>query len=276
MLKKQLLSKSLKNVLSIVLFSLVLIACNKEYDQLLKSNDFGLKLKKAYEYYEKGDYYKAQVLLDQARPFYRGKPELESIYFHYAYTQFHQKKYIFAAHYFRDFAGVFPNSQYTEEALYMSAYANYMLSPSYRLEQTYSKKAIDGFQLFVNTYPTSERVERCNILIDELRLKMEKKAVAEADLYYRLREYQAATRTYKNVLRDYPDTKEADRIRFKIVDASYKLAANSIFTKQQERFLATIDEYKDFIERHPDSEYKKEANAIHKSVQRALKELNLP
>lgn len=58
----------------------------------------------------------------------------------------------------------------------MSVYSLYKTSPGYRLDQSNTEKAIDGFQLFVNTYPNSKRVEECNKLIDECRAKIEFKS----------------------------------------------------------------------------------------------------
>lgn len=240
-------------VFPVLIMAFILSSCSRDYDKLLKSDDFALKLAKAYEYFEAEDYYKAQILFEQARPFYRGTKELEKIYFYYTYSQYHQKKYILSAYYFKDFSKNYPNSEYAEEASYMAAYSSYMLSPNYKLEQTTTQNAIDGFQLFINSYPNSDRVERCNILIDELRAKKEKKAIATADLYFKLKEYQAATHCYKNVLKDYPDTRSAADIRMKILRASYALAVNSVDTKKVERFENTIVEYKELKERHADN-----------------------
>ena len=65
---------------------------------------------------------------------------------------------------FKNFSNTFPNSEYREESDFMTAYSNYQLSPTFRLDQTYTIKAIEGFQLFANTYPDSKRVEECNRL----------------------------------------------------------------------------------------------------------------
>jgi outer membrane protein assembly factor BamD len=259
--------KLAKIVFPVLIMTFVLSACSRDYDKLLKSDDFALKLAKAYEYFEAEDYYKSQMLFEQARPFYRGTKELEKIYFYYTYAQYHQKKYILSAYYFKDFAKNYPNSEYTEEANYMAAYSSYMLSPNYKLEQTTTQNAIDGFQLFINSYPNSDRVEKCNILIDELRAKKEQKAIATADLYFKLKEYQAATHCYKNVLKDYPDTRSAADIRLKVLKASYSLALNSVDIKKVERFENTIEEYKEFKERHgEDSALMESAEKIYKSA----------
>jgi outer membrane protein assembly factor BamD len=247
------LKKTLYIIFSVSIL-LILTSCSRDFDKLLKSDDYGLKLSKAYEYFEAEDYYRAQTLFEQARPFYRGTKELEKIYFHYAYTQYYQEKYILSAYYFKDFYKNYPNSEYAEESQYMAAYSNYEMSPNHKLEQSTTVQAIDGFQLFVNSYPNSDRVERCNILIDELRAKLEKKAIATADLYYKLREYQAATQSYQNVLQDYPDTRAAAQIRIQILKASYELALNSVDSKKEERLEDAIEAYRIFKDRHGSNE----------------------
>lgn len=263
----------IKKIFPLLILTIVLSSCNRDFDKLLKSDDFGKKLAKAYEYYEAEDYYKAQTLFEQVRPFYRGTEELEKIYFYYAYAQFHQKKYILSSYYFKDFTQNYASSKYAEESTYMVGYSNYMMSPNSRLEQTSSMKAIDGFQLFINSYPNSDRVEKCNLLIDELRAKMEEKAISTADLYFKLTEYQAATHSYKNVLKDYPDTRSAEEIRLKIVRASYELANNSVDMKKEERFEETIKEYNEFIDRHPESELKVDAEKLYDLANAKLKDL---
>jgi outer membrane protein assembly factor BamD len=263
--------KKVIKTLFIVSIVLILASCSRDFDQLLKSDDYGLKLSKAYEYFEAEDYYKAQTLFEQARPFYRGTKELEKIYFHYAYTQYHQEKYILSAYYFGDFYKNYPNSEYAEESQYMAAYSNYEMSPNHKLEQSTTAQAIDGFQLFVNTYPNSDRVEKCNILIDELRAKLEKKAITTADLYFRLREYQAATQSYQNVLQDYPDTRAAAQVRMQILRASYELAINSVDSKKEERLEEAINAYKVFKDKHGDNEaLMEEATKIYNSATERL------
>lgn len=264
------LKKALYIVFSVSVL-LILTSCQRDFDKLLKSDDYGLKLSKAYEYFEAEDYYKAQTLFEQARPFYRGTKELEKIYFHYAYTQYYQEKFILSAYYFKDFYKNYPNSEFSEESQYMAAYSNYEMSPNARLEQSATIQAIDGFQLFVNSYPNSDRVERCNILIDELRAKLEKKAIATADLYFKLREYQAATQSYQNVLQDYPDTRGAAQLRMQILRASYELAINSIDSKIEERLEDAINAYKVFKDKHGSNEaLMKEAEKIYNTTTERL------
>ena len=145
-----------------VFLLLLLGGCKSEFEKIRASGDTELIHKKAFELYEQEEYLRAQTLFELIIPAYRGRPELEKIYFTYAYTYYYLNKFILSNYYFKTFAATFPTSSYKEEAEFMSAYSHYQLSPIYRLEQSYSEKAIDGFQLFVNTYPESERVKEAN------------------------------------------------------------------------------------------------------------------
>ncbi len=250
-----------------------LTSCKSDFEKLRASGDVDLIYKKAFEYYEEEEYGKAQNLFELIINNLRGKVEAEKVYFYYSYTHYHLRRFVLASYYFSNFSTTFPNSTYREDADYMMAYSNYRLSPSYRLDQTYSSKAIDQFQLFVNTYPTSDKVEECNKLIDEMRRKLEKKAFAEGELYYNLRQYQAATQSFENLLRDFPETPDAERVRFLVMKGNFLLAENSIVSKQIERYTATLKFYKKFINKYPTSKYRKEADSISKTSNKKLKQL---
>jgi len=169
-----------------------LTACKSEFEQVRISNDPERILTTSIKYFDKGDYLRAQTLMELILNQYRGTRQGEELFFKYAYTHFHLGNYQLAATYFTNFASTFGYSSYTEDADYMTAYSYYKQSPSFRLDQESSIKAIDVFQDFANKYPDSERVAECNKLIDELRAKLEEKAYAQGLLYYDLSQYQAA------------------------------------------------------------------------------------
>ena len=252
---------------------LFLSSCKSEFEKIRATGDVKAIYAKAFEYYEAEEYLKSQNLFELIINNLRGKVEAEKVYFYYSYTHYHLKRYTLASYYFQNFSTTFANSTYREEAEFMRAYSNYQLSPSYRLDQTYSLKAIEQFQLFVNTYPTSERVAECNKLIDIMRRKMERKAFAEGELYYNLRQYQAATHSFENLLKDFPESPEAEKVRYLVLRGNYLLSQNSIFSKQEERFKATLAYYKKFVEKYPASKYRKDADSIHKNTNKKLKQL---
>jgi len=222
-----------QTIFSIILGSIILLsACKSDFEKVRTNPDPDFLIKKAFEYYEQEDYNKAQTLFELVINSLRGKTEAEKVYFSYAYTHFYQGKYILASYYFKNFVATYGNSPLKEEAEYMSSYSYYKLSPIYRLEQSNTLKAIDGFQIFVNTYPNSERVAECNRLIDEMRIKLERKEFSIGQLYYDTKQYQSATRVFENMLKDYPDSKDHENIRHLIVKSAYLLAENSVYGRE--------------------------------------------
>lgn len=251
--------------------SMLITSCKSEFEKLRISNDTELVYKKAMQYYDNKDYYKAQILIEQIIGRYRGKKEAEELYFRYAYTHYYLSNYILAASYFQNFANTYLTSPLREEAAYMSAYCNYLQSPDYKLDQTFTLKAIDELQTFINTYPESKRADKANDLIDELRLKLENKAFHEATLYLDLRQYQAAIVSLQNILKDFPDTKNNEQIRYLIVKANYELALRSIYSKKENRFEQVQTSAELFKSKYPTSKYRKEVNTLLKKAKDNIK-----
>ena len=183
--------------------------------------------------------------------------------------------YILAAHYFDSYAKTFGNSNRKEEAVFMGAYSNYLMSPTYRLDQTYTAKAIEEMQLFVNNFPTSDKVEQCNDYIDEMRKKLEIKSFEEGKLYFKIRQYQAAITSFKNVLIEYPDTKNIEEIYYFVIKSAYLLAENSIYEKKKERFEETLKYYNQFKKRYPRSKYLKQLRTDIKNSNDQIKSLSV-
>ncbi len=267
------MKKRLVQMLLLPVFALFAVGCKSEFEKIRGSGDTDKMYTKAFQYYEQEEYLRAQTLLELIIPAYRGKPELEKIYYTYADTYYKLGKYIMANYYFKNFTSTFPNSAQREDADFMAAYSNYMMSPGFRLEQTYTEKAIDDFQLFANTYPNSPRLKECNRLIDEMRLKLEQKVLDEGILYYNMRQYQAATTTFENLLKDFPETANAEQVRYYIAKANYLLAENSIFEKREERFKKTVGYTKDYLEKFKDSDNYNEVKSFYNNAVKQLKSI---
>jgi outer membrane protein assembly factor BamD len=261
------------NFIWIAALFLFLSSCKSEFEKLRTSGNADAILKKADALYDKGDYSKAQTLYDLVISSLRGRQDAEKVYFRYAYTHYFLEKYVSGNYYFDQFSKTYPGSASREEADYMAAYCNYKQSPGHKLDQTATGKAIDELQLFVNTYQSSERVKEANKLIDEMRQKLEIKAFNEGTLYFNLREYQAAIQTYNNVLKDFPETNNAEFIRYKIILAAYDYAKNSVLDKQEERYKLAIEESDSFLGRFDKSKYRKEVASINKESKKKLKEI---
>jgi outer membrane protein assembly factor BamD len=245
--------------------AVLLTSCSR-YQRLVKSGDNELKYKKAVEYYENEDYYRAMQLFDQLIPVFRGTDKAESIYYMYANAYYKQQDYILASHYFQRFTANFPRSEKAEECAFMSAYCLYLDSPRYSLDQTSTLEAVKELQLFIDQYPNSSRLQECNELIDKLREKLEKKYYEIAKLYYKMSSYKSAVTSFDNLINDFPDTDYREESMFLILKANYKYALNSVAEKRKERFTEAMKKYNDFASLYPESLYMKEARNIYEDI----------
>lgn len=253
--------------------TLMLFGCKSEFETIRTSGNPETILAKANEYYAAEEYQRSQSLYELSIAPFRGKAEAEEIAFRYAYTYYYTRQYVLASYYFKNFATTYGGSSLREEADFMSAYSNYQLSPVYRLDQSYSQKAIEGFEEFANRYPASERVAESNRLIDEMRAKMETKDFESSKLYMDLRRFESAQRGFENVLKDYPETNRAEEIRFLMAKSQYQYADLSFRTRQRERFESAVELLEAFLGRYPDSEFANEAGNFLKKSQEKLKTL---
>ncbi len=246
-----------------------------QYDKLLKSDDFDAKYVKAKEYYAEGDYAKALPLLDQLLTVKIGTPEEKEIRYYMAYCYYGQGDYFSSASLFKQVFSIFPLSGEAEESLFMSAKSMYDASPRYQLDQTYSYKAIESFQYFIDVYPKSALVKDANAYMDEMRSKLELKLISSAELYYNTEHYQAAALTFKNVLLDFPDTKDAEEISFKIVNSYFSYAGQSVICKRAERYDMAIDAYGEFMKSYPNSSKADQAKSLYeRSIDLKQKSIN--
>ncbi|MEL6942926.1 MAG: outer membrane protein assembly factor BamD [Bacteroidota bacterium] len=242
-------------------------SCKTEFEKIRTSGDPKLLLDTANKYFDEEEYQKAQTLYELIIPVYRGQKELEDIYYKYAYTYYYLESYILAAYYFDNFGQTFGASPRREEIDFMSAYANYQLSPTFRLDQKYTLTAIDKLQTFINTYTTSDKVDQANKLIDQLRQKLERKAFESGKLYYELRQYASALQSLENLLKDFPETKRVAEVRYYIILATFEYAENSIIDKQEARYRSAVELSDKFIEKNADSELINEVRTIRKKAE---------
>ena len=258
---------------SIISLVLLFVSCS-EYSHIQKGRDMEAKLNLAIRLYEKGSYFKALPLLEELITVYRGTQKAEKTYYYYAYTNYRLGDYEGAAYDFDNFAKTYPSSEFAEECAYMHAYCFYENSSDYNLDQSSTIKAINELQLFTDRFPRSSRLEQCNKLMDQLRNKLELKSYANAEMYFDMESYKAATTSYKNLLHDFPSTQFREDALFKIVKSTYLLAENSIEEKKVERYEETIAAYTDFVSAFPESRQKGKAHDFLESSQKKLSKIN--
>jgi len=224
----------------------------------------------AKKYYEENEYFKALPLLDELHTLFKGTKKAEEVDYLLAYTHYGLGANMLASYKFKLFTLTYPFSKHNEELAYMAAYCYYLESPKYSLDKTNTLKAIQELQTFIDKYPESEKVEKCNSLIDDLTTKVHRKVYSIAKLYYDIEDYNAAITALNNVLTDYPTIDNQSEIQFLILDANYKLAINSVSSKKIERLNNTIASYRYFAKNFPEDNRLKEANNIY---EKSIKQL---
>lgn len=251
----------------------LLLACSTEKQTMNKYARKGNVSERdtaAFYFYEKGDYEKASFLLEDLLAIYRTDPRAEKVLYTYAYAKYKQRLYPIAAYHFEQYTLRFPNSDKVEECAYMIGYCFFKQTSPHYLDQTFTKKAIEQMQVFINTYPGSIKVEEANDVISKMREQLAHKAFEQAKLYLKLSNYKAAVYAFSNFIRTYPDSRYREEAAFRQIEAEVELAGASIASKKKNRYLDAIEMYERFVDRYPNSVYIREAETFYIKAKKNL------
>ena len=258
----------------VVLLALLLTAAGcSNYQKLLKSNDVQKKYTAAVKYYEKGDYYRAGELLDAVAPLLTGTDQAEDALFYQANANYELGNYLLSETYFRNFYTTYPRSEKAERAMFMQVKSLYNESPNYEQDQASTLTAIDAVQEFMQRYPQSEFLAEANQILDNLVVKLDKKAFDSAKLYYKIHAYKASVVALTNFIREYPSSPFAEEAAFLKIESQYEYAKQSVASKQEERFYEVVEFYQNFVDQYPESEYIRNAGQIYDNALAELEKL---
>ena len=237
----------------IVFLSSILLSCN-EYQKLLNSTDNDTdKYNAAEKYYNDGEFRRANALIEQLIPSYRGKPQGERLVFFFADSYFQIKLYYSAAIQFENFIKSYPNSQRIQEAYFMEAKSYYMLSPLYTLDQDDTYTGIDKLQVFINRFPNSEYVSEALELMDDLQNKLEEKDFEISKQYYTIRDYTSAIKALDNFVADNPGTIFREEALYYKWLSQFEIAINSIESRIVDRVTELERSLDNFLRNYPDT-----------------------
>ena len=93
----------------------------------------------------------------------------------------------------------------------------------------------------------------------------------EGQLYYDLKYYESATQTFENMLKEFPESKDAEKVRLLAVRAAYQLAENSIYTRQEDRYRSASKKAGEFLAKYKESPYTKEVESIYSNSEKQIK-----
>jgi len=262
----------IRNSVYIGILLFILSSCSG-YEKVLKSSDYNLKYKKAFEYYYKGDYNRASGIFEQIVTVFRSTSKSDSITFFQGMAAYKQRDYVTAQYYFSSFVQTFSYSQFAEEAEFLSAYCLYLDSPKASLDQESTYKGIESIQSFMRKYPSSKFYEQAKQCMIELQDKLVEKSYLSAKLYYNMGDIKlkSAIIALKSSLEEFPNTKYREEMMWLILDSNFKIAENSIESKKKDRYQSTVDEYYSFISEFPQSKWKDDAQKIYEKSEKLIK-----
>lgn len=259
-------TQSMRRLLLMLPLLGMLASCS-EYTKVMKSRDVDYKFDYAKRAYEDKKYVQASTVLNDIYTPLRGTAKGEEALFLLAMSYYENQDYTNANVFFKTYYQRYPKGKYAELSHYYSGYGFYLDSPDPQLDQTYTVKAIEELQNFLERYPKSEKVPEAQQAIFEMQDKLTLKELQNAQLYYNLgnfmgNNYESAVIVAQNALKDYPYSKYREEFEFLILKSKYQQAKNSVSEKMGERHSDVVDEYYSFVNNYPESKHLKEAKTI--------------
>jgi outer membrane protein assembly factor BamD len=171
-------------------------------------------LKYAIKLYEEEDYQEAVKEFESILLQYAGSSLIDDAQYYIGLTRYQREEYIIAAYEFSKLIKNMPASSFVADAQFMLAECYYGLSPNYNLDQVYTKKAIEEYQVFIDFFPLNERVHKAEEKINELNEKLALKNFTVAQIYEKMDYYTASMKYYDYVVETYHDTEYAPKALF--------------------------------------------------------------
>jgi outer membrane protein assembly factor BamD len=255
----------MKKIILLLLSITALKACSP-YQEAYKSEDPEVKLQMIDTLIKEEKYSKALTLFEQIVNRYRGTDKAEELSIKYANSFYYTGDYLNSAYQFDRFVQSHPTSKDKEYAMYMAAKSYYEMSPEYSNDQRDTERALVKLQDYIDTYPGGKFTQEANALVEELRLKLDRKAYEIAKNYHHRNRYISAIRAFENFISAHPGSQYLDDAQFYLLESQYLYAINSTDELIPERIGVAIKFYNTFVSRFPASEYRDDADKIMESM----------
>lgn len=214
-------------------------------------------LQKAIKLYNDEDYEDAVTEFEAIILQYAGSSIIDDAQYYLGMTRYQRGEYIIAAYEFSKLLKNIPASPFVPDAQFMLAECYYALSPNFNLDQSYTKKAIQEYQAFIDFFPLNEKVHDAEVKIKELNTKLAEKNITIARIYEKLSYYTASLEYYEYVVETYHDTEYAPQ-------ALYSKIMLLIDREREDEALADM---KKFLLLFPDNENAEKIKTLKESLE---------
>lgn len=261
---------------SCLLLILFAITSCKNEALIQRGDSLEVAYNKAKALFDKENYTESAQAFETVIQIARGTDFGEDAQFYLAESYFRNERYLLAAAEYERYISLFPRKERRQVAQFNEALCYYRLSPRFKLDQGYTRKSIEKFQLYSNRYPAAENIQEASKYITELRSKLAKKLYHSADLYMRTDQYEAAIIYYDLTIDQYPESIWAQRSLVDEINAHNVYASRSVQNKQRERYQNAVATYEKFVQLFPNGEYREQADDYVDEARSALADLREP
>lgn len=254
---------------------LIVFATGCKNEALIRPGDsLATAYKKALRQYQNENYREAATAFQTVINVGRGTDYAQSAQFYLAETYYKDERYLLAANTYQQFTTLYPRSPKRQTAAFKEALSYYHLSPRYRIDQTFTRQAIEKFRIFISRYPESEEADLAAKYLTDMRSKLAHKKFNAAEMYMLTDQYEAATIYYDLVIAEFPETAWAERALVNEIAAYNEYASKSVRTKQYERYQKAVEAYEKYLQLFPNGPNRQAAENHVDVAREALADLN--
>ncbi len=185
------------------------------------------RLRYGYRLLEKGTTYNAKQVFEELIYSAPGSAIIDSAHYGLAETFFTEDNYYQALIEYEILVSSFPRSPLVDDAAFKVGLCYWEQSPSYKLDQTETRRAIDAFQIFLLDYPGSEYVGEAVDYLYRCREKLARKLLYQGTTYSKLGtdgDMIAAIIALQEMLQLYPDSSYTGEALWWLAEAFYRLS----------------------------------------------------
>ncbi|REL33712.1 outer membrane protein assembly factor BamD [Rhodohalobacter sp. SW132] len=262
----------MRTLIIILVAAFALVSCRSQ-DLIRPGDTLDVAFEKAKSQYDQENWSTAARAFETVVSIGRGTDVGQEAQFLLAESYYNNRQYLIAASEYQRYTSFYPRSERREQADFKQALSYYQMSPRYKLDQTYTRQAIDRFRLFNSRYPDSELVAEASGYIEEMREKLARKQYEAANFYMRTNRYQAAIVYHDIVIDSYPETVWAERSLVDQIEAYIIYADNSVQARQKERYEEAVASYETYLQLFPRGENRSRAESLYDRATREIERI---
>ena len=247
-------SKS-KVILALIAVGSILGGCSQEEVTAPRSAE--AIFESAMEKYNNEDFQEAYEEFRVLTLQYPGSALSDDAQFLMGESKFSREEFILAAYEFEIVVRTMPTSEFVPNARFKMALCHFEAARPFYLDQESTRRAIDGFQAFIEYHPTDARVPEAEAKINELNYRLAEKEYESGLIYMKMDYYRAAGVSFDHVLEKYHDTPYAESAYFKKGEVLF----------YRRRYKEAGEILKRFLERYPASVHREDALSLVKQIE---------